>query len=186
MDRLAYLNKNVVYGDVHETIKAIGICTKLARREGLLSMEELIGNCPEAPLLFRIGIQLIVDGTNAEMVKDILTGLVEAEGLQGEAAAEAKITTTGILGIQQGENPRIIAQKCSAHLGINAYIEASQFTNSFVTSSEPRSELLEDTLFGVPMEEIQAREKLGWNFPRLYVEQENFSAVAYLKRNDKG
>lgn len=183
MDRLAYLNRNAVYGDVEETIKAILICAKMARREGLLSLDEMVGHSPEVPLLFRIGTQLIVDGTDVETVAAILTGLAEAEGLQGETAAEAKITVTGILGIQMGENPRIIAQKCSAHLGLQAYIEASRFTNSFVALEEPRSELPEDTFFGVPMEEVEAREKLGWKFPRLYVEQENFSAVAYLKQN---
>ncbi|MBF4693960.1 hypothetical protein [Fusibacter ferrireducens] len=148
MNKLECLNENIVFGDVQETIKAIKICAKEARISGLLSMDDLITNTPEAPLLFRIGAQCVIDGLEHKSIKAVLTNPVEAENLQGEELVESRVIITGLLDIQQGEHPRHIIEKCTSHLGINAYVAVVQITNWFTQLPESRIEILEDTLFG--------------------------------------
>lgn len=181
MDKLQVISSKIVYGDLLETLKAILICAKRARREGLLSLDEMISNAPEPPLLFRIGIQLVVDGNEPETIMEILSSLMDAEKLEGDDMIEAKVIISGILGIQRGDNPRVICAKCAAHLGIEDYVQLSDFSNPFSGGSS-RVELPEDTLFGIDLEEIEAREKLGWKFPRLYTENPGFSAKIYLEQ----
>jgi len=88
-----------------------------ARQKGLLCLEydhdiELIDDA-----LMRKGLQLIVDGTDPETTRDILTNRIFASNIKGIDLLKAIISIEGILAIQEGCNPRLAADMIAAFLG---------------------------------------------------------------------
>jgi chemotaxis protein MotA len=89
-----------------EAIKALVTMAERARREGLLALEEAAEEV-EDPFLSK-GIRLVVDGTDPELVKDILD--LEVEAMAGRHHANASLfshaagfaPTIGIIGTVMG------------------------------------------------------------------------------------
>jgi flagellar motor component MotA len=84
------------------------LAAEKARREGLLACEEDIDREKyDNRDIFQIGMTLIVDGTDPEFVKTILTNLVNQE-----ADPDKKLIKTmelaAVLSIQEGNNPRLL------------------------------------------------------------------------------
>lgn len=86
-----------------------------ARREGLLALEGDIDEY-KYPLL-KAGMQLVVDGTDPEIIEKTLTTRILSAYGKGKELLEQLIICTGVLSIQSGDNPRIIMEKCFAFLG---------------------------------------------------------------------
>jgi len=90
-------------------------CTNVARKEGVLALEEFVLKKGHEFLTF--AMMLVVDGTDPEFVKDILRTLINSENHTGRALLERTIISEGVLSVQAGENPRITETKLLCFLG---------------------------------------------------------------------
>lgn len=86
-----------------------------ARREGLLALEEELDAIKD-PFMQK-GMQLVIDGTDPQIVQEILYTMMLSSHGKGIDLLMKSLTLEGILGIQSGYNPRIIGDKLSAFLG---------------------------------------------------------------------
>jgi len=59
-----------------EEIRRIAEYARVARRDGILALEERLGD--DADPMLRRGLQLVIDGTPGEVVRDILTSQLDA------------------------------------------------------------------------------------------------------------
>jgi hypothetical protein len=101
-----------------ESIKLIALIISLsekARKMGLLALEDDFETVKDP--FFKKGLQLIVDGTDPVIVRDILLVRMCAGNLKGAKLLRAAIILEGMLSIQSGDNPRIAADKLSGFLG---------------------------------------------------------------------
>lgn len=89
-------------------------CANVARREGVLALEEWVKD-KDTFLYFML--MLVCDGTDPELVHDIGSALIEADGYTGAAGLARTIMKEGVHSVQAGENPRIIEMKLFAMLG---------------------------------------------------------------------
>jgi flagellar motor component MotA len=80
---------------------------EIARREGILALEESGGKAAD-PFLQR-AILLAVDGTQPELIKDMLDKW-QASLLREQEVKYRKVIE-GLRGIQAGDNPRIVEHK---------------------------------------------------------------------------
>lgn len=96
-----------------------------AREEGLLSLEDDLDTCPH-PLL-QFGLQLVVDGTDPDIVDDLLTARIVSINASGKDFLAQIICYAAALAIQQGDNPRIIEARCFAYFGEDADAQQSRF-----------------------------------------------------------
>jgi flagellar motor component MotA len=82
-----------------------------SRREGLLAIEETIDkNLYRTRDPMMIGLQLVVDGTDSELIKEWYSNVIEADCSQDPLKRVLYRTIeTGILGVQTGHHPRIIS-----------------------------------------------------------------------------
>jgi hypothetical protein len=70
--------------------------------------------------MLRMGIQLIVDGTDPDYVSDLLKNKIYTSGYIGRKLLEQFIIHDGVLSIQCGDNPRITKLKLISYLGDRA------------------------------------------------------------------
>src|SRR5919107_596420 len=78
-----------------------------ARKEGLLALEDSLKDIDDRFLTK--GVTMAIDGTDPEEMRDIL----ELE------VARMEVTIEGVLAIQAGANPRIVAQKLNSLLPVH-------------------------------------------------------------------
>jgi len=97
----------LTYETVYLTIQQLA---EAARREGLLSLEAFLDKkriLERDPL--HVGLQLVIDGTDGEIVRTVYDNLMEADcPSYGYERIILKVIKTGVLSIQAGDNPRII------------------------------------------------------------------------------
>ena len=91
--------------------------SEIARREGLLALEDKLEECDETQrLVFQVGLRLTVDGTDASLIDKVLTNMVNLE--TDEYAKVLKIVQKeAVLGIQEGVNPHYLA------ILLNSYVD---------------------------------------------------------------
>ncbi len=94
----------------------IGLAVK-ARREGLLSIEDDTLNLTNSNL--RQGIELVVDGTDPECVRNILQIKIIAGNLRGKELLSSLIILEGVLMIQDGTNPRLLKETLFAFFPVH-------------------------------------------------------------------
>lgn len=94
----------------------------IARHEGLLSMENQISDL-DSPFLKK-AIMLIVDGSNPELIKNIMQTQILSGNHTGFELLSRLIMLEGCLCVQDGENPRIIATKLGAIMGEKYCLQA--------------------------------------------------------------
>lgn len=94
--------------ECYKTVKLLINLSDKARRQGLLSLEEDIVNLESR--FFQRGLQLVVDGTDPEIIKQILELQIFSRGYRGKELLESCIIYEGVLAIQQGYNPRIVEE----------------------------------------------------------------------------
>ena len=101
-----------------ECVKLIASVISLAekaRRMGLLALEDDFAHVKDP--FMKKGLQLVVDGTDPVLVRDILSVSMHSSNFKGVKLLKTVITLEGILSIQSGDNPRIVADKLSAFFG---------------------------------------------------------------------
>lgn len=121
VDTLATLGK----GDP-ETIRLVETLTSLserARSEGLLALETEIPALK--PAYLQLGIQLIVDGTEEDLIREILTVARHAGGLTDQDRAIRLVIESGVMGIFAGVNPMALRTQLMAFLGEEAAAAAA-------------------------------------------------------------
>ena len=84
-------------------------CSVKARDEGLLALEEELEQIKPSKLdLVKIGMRLVVDGTDAEIIDKILSNIINQEKDE-YAKILQQIQKEAVLSIQAGDNTRISA-----------------------------------------------------------------------------
>lgn len=103
-----------------ETVNKLFELLKTARSKGLLALEEKVKRGEYAyPELLRIGIELVVDGTDPAIIKDIFANYLLSSALTNQEFLENMLVCQGILAIQDGENPNIVQERLCAFFGID-------------------------------------------------------------------
>jgi len=110
-----------------ELIASIITLSERARRMGLLALEDDLENIDD-PLMKR-GLLLVVDGTDPEIVFDLLYTFMLASRSRGIGLLKAVITLEGVLAIQAGENPALIASRLGFFLGRDIDLWDSYWNN---------------------------------------------------------
>ncbi len=87
----------------------------LSRRKGILALEMEMHQ--EQSVFLKTAIGLIVDGTDPVKVKQILQTLILSGNYSGSQLLERLLMTEGVLSMQRGDNPRIMAIQLLAMLG---------------------------------------------------------------------
>ena len=87
----------------------------IARKEGVLALEEQIEKLDDR--LLKIGLGLVVDGTDPDIVKNIMETTIVTSFKTGAELLSQLIITEGLLSLQAGENPRLMEEKLLAFLG---------------------------------------------------------------------
>ena len=122
---------SITDSDRRECLPAIEFVIKIAniaRKEGVLALEQIASEKKDISFTLKLGIELIVDGFDPEIVKDILTDFVKSshinDGKSNAKTLQRIIETEGLLAVQLGENPYIITLRLLAMLGEDFYLEA--------------------------------------------------------------
>jgi len=102
------------------TIKHILELSNRARKEGLLSIEDIESDHTQ-PFLLRKGISLVVDGTDKIHVEEILSRYILSGQYNGYQLINRQIIMQGVLLIQCGEHPRLIQESLLSFLGESFY-----------------------------------------------------------------
>ena len=113
-----------------------------ARKRGILVLEDEVSQ-EEENIFLKHGISLVVDGTDPDLLKDVLETMILGDGHTGAALLERLIMLKGIQAIQAGENPRIMAYRLSAMLG-EAYV--SRVCNAYEGKREENLKRIQDFL----------------------------------------
>ncbi len=111
----------------------IGFSDK-ARKQGLLSLEDDLGMVKD-PFL-KMGMQLIIDGTDPELVEEILERIIFFSNATTERVLEYCIMRTGVLGIQTGNNPHVLHHQLYAYIGMEFIEEYISQVDSHPTVRE--------------------------------------------------
>lgn len=97
---------------------------QLAQKKGLLALESELGSIQDTFL--RLGLQLIIDQTEPENVRDVLDSDIYYNESNGRETLKKIIIREGLLRIQAGDTPRNILICTSIFLG---KIDRSSFVN---------------------------------------------------------
>lgn len=103
-----------------ETACKVLTLSQTARREGLLALEDQAAEDSfHTPPLIRIGVALITDGTDPDIVEEILENYIVSTPMTNKEFLENILIRTGVLAIQQGENPVCIKEKLCSCFGLD-------------------------------------------------------------------
>jgi hypothetical protein len=107
-------------------VETILYLAELTRRKGVLALEQEASK-PGTPFFLQKAILLIVDATEPKLVAEILRSFIISSHYQGAELLKRILMMNGVLSIQAGENPKIIAEKLLALMGEQFYDEASAY-----------------------------------------------------------
>jgi flagellar motor component MotA len=93
-------------------------CAEKARREGLLALEEAMAQeSIDERDIFAYGLRFVIDGTDAEIIKKILSNLVRQEKDEDMAILK-NIQKEAVLMIQEGANPVLLYAVLNSYTNI--------------------------------------------------------------------
>ena len=124
------INKFDATKDVQPVFNAISTVVHMSmvgRQEGLLALEEMFVYNPapeEAPVSQMI--LLVVDGTDPEIIAEVLTNLYWANKYEENEALVQYVLMRGTLLVQEGLNPRIIEEMLKTLLPISLHKACSE------------------------------------------------------------
>lgn len=130
------LSSDSNYKEVVKYMQRILLISNLARHEGLLALEEYANS--ELPRIdskdsFAFdAIMYIVDGTDPEVVRDLLTNRIIVDGLGGLDALINFCQMEGFLAVQQGFNPFIIKEYMKSYVPTYRALELEKFLDATV------------------------------------------------------
>ncbi|GMT49591.1 MAG: hypothetical protein IEMM0008_1130 [bacterium] len=110
--RRTQLSSSLPTDNTKNLIESIALLGKYAEERGLLSLEEALGKISD-PFL-KEALQLIIDGTDSDLVEEILRNQVDAITYQRELLYGLMIE--GVLGIQAGNSSWILEKRLRSHL----------------------------------------------------------------------
>jgi flagellar motor component MotA len=91
---------------------------KKARSEGLLAVEDLIDeNKYKQRDVFELGLTLVCDGTDGEILRDILSNIVELETDKDKKTLKT-IQKEAVLAMQAGLNARLLIVLLNSYVNI--------------------------------------------------------------------
>lgn len=100
------------------TIDLAIICAEKTRREGLLSLEDKIDTIKANNReIFEYGMQFVIDGTDIELIDDILSRVIVHEKDPNKSLL-MKIEKEAVLAIASGCNPRLMFHLLSSYVDI--------------------------------------------------------------------
>ena len=111
-DAISKFNAKQDYRDVIDAIIVIDNMSHIARKDGLLALEEKYaqGNTGTIADDILYGVKLVVDGTEPDLVAEVTSNEYLTSKYEGNNALKQYILIRGILAIQEGMNPRIIEE----------------------------------------------------------------------------
>ena len=109
--RLAPIGRSLVDVSVDELADTVGALADRARLRGILCLEACIAGV-RATLLTE-GIRLTVDGTEPDLVADMLE--IRAATILRNRTIRGQMVIEGLLAIHSGDNPAIVAQKLTTY-----------------------------------------------------------------------
>ena len=98
-------------GTKQEIIDAIVTIAEVARAQGLLALEDVRGG--DSPF-FHLGLQMVVDGTDPDIVHAILERTKTT--MLHDLEEKLSMVMEGLESIQMGDNPRIVESRLKAFL----------------------------------------------------------------------
>jgi flagellar motor component MotA len=105
------------YAPLEEIIDKFIMYAEGARREGVLSVEQYLNDEPNDFL--KLGMQLVVDGSEPELIEEILSNIIIMTRDYGIDLLKKLIIIRGCKLIQDGSNPRIVETVLHSYLGID-------------------------------------------------------------------
>ena len=93
--------------------------SKVARRNGLLSLVPYAEK--NSSFLLRKGLQLVVDGVNPQVTRDVLESYILSGDYSGKALLERCIILEGVSAIQKGLHPKVAKEFLLSFLGEESY-----------------------------------------------------------------
>lgn len=93
--------------------------SKLARRNGLLSLIQVAEQNPN--FLLNKGLQLVVDGVNPQVVRNIMENYIISGDYEGAELLQRCIIMEGLSAIQQGFHPKVTKELLLSFLGEDNY-----------------------------------------------------------------
>lgn len=111
-DAINKFDINKPYQNVIESILIIDDLSNVARKEGLLAIEEkfVYGASSIGADSISYGVMIVVDGTDPELVTEIASNEYLSSKYEGNEALRQYILIRGLLAVQSGENPRVIEE----------------------------------------------------------------------------
>ena len=96
-----------------DTVRKLIDLSYVARKEGLLALEEKAGVLPDTNGYdtLKMLLMLIVDGTDPDLVEEMALMKYFASGVKGYRALQHLIMMIGVADIQAGANPRVFEEK---------------------------------------------------------------------------
>ena len=118
--------------------------SKVARRNGLLSLVPYAEE--NASFLLRKGLQLVVDGVNPKVTREVLESYILAGDYSGKELLERCIVLEGVAAIQKGLHPKVAKEFLLSFLGEESYtIFEKEFDDRNRNTLEMYLQKLEDT-----------------------------------------
>ena len=93
--------------------------SKVARRNGLLSLVPYAEK--NSSFLLRKGLQLVVDGVNPQVTRDVLESYILSGDYSGKELLERCIILEGVSAIQKGLHPKVAKEFLLSFLGEESY-----------------------------------------------------------------
>jgi FliG C-terminal domain len=118
--------------------------SKVARRNGLLSLVPYAEE--NASFLLRKGLQLVVDGVNPQVTREVLESYILSGDYSGKELLERCIVLEGVAAIQKGLHPKVAKEFLLSFLGEESYtIFEKEFDDLNRNTLEMYLQKLEDT-----------------------------------------
>ncbi len=110
---------------LHPLIKEIVGLSEKARREGLIVLDDTVSEL-STPLL-RMGIMMICDGIEPESIMTAMENTMLTAEKPAIEFLQDLIIIEGIIGIQSGQNPRVLEFMLKALLGIDEVFNSDKY-----------------------------------------------------------
>ena len=118
--------------------------SKVARRNGLLSLVPYAEK--NSSFLLRKGLQLVVDGVNPQVTRDVLESYILSGDYSGKALLERCIILEGVSAIQKGLHPKVAKEFLLSFLGEESYsVFEEEFEDRDKDSLDTYLQRLEDS-----------------------------------------
>ena len=98
------------YDELRDVIVGLAV---IARREGILALEQLLPADGGGDKLLLTGLRLAVDGTEPKLVTENLE--TRQRTLLRDRETAGRMIIEGVAGIQAGDNPRLIEHQLQSH-----------------------------------------------------------------------